>query len=88
MRMVSAAALTLIALCAGSAGAEDLKAFKLTIDGVAVDIDPDVSTMSRNSGFTMVVAWAWAAAGQSVRTSTETRTDRRNDRNMVPRFVS
>ena len=40
MRMVSAAALTLIALCAGPAGAEDLKAFKLTIDGVTVDIDP------------------------------------------------
>jgi hypothetical protein len=44
MRMVSAAALTLIALCAGPAGAEDLKAFKLTIDGVAVDIDPGEST--------------------------------------------
>ncbi|PBB66532.1 hypothetical protein CK228_21075 [Mesorhizobium sp. WSM4312] len=43
MRMVSAAALTLIALCAGPAGAEDLKAFKLTIDGVAVDIDPGES---------------------------------------------
>ncbi|KQU78769.1 hypothetical protein ASD12_16360 [Mesorhizobium sp. Root102] len=44
MRMVSAAALTLIALCAGPAGAEDLKAFKLTIDGVTVDIDPGEST--------------------------------------------
>ena len=44
MRMLSAAALTLIALCAGPAGAEDLKAFKLTIDGVAVDIDPGEST--------------------------------------------
>ncbi|MBB6411690.1 hypothetical protein [Mesorhizobium sangaii] len=44
MRMVSAAALTLIALCAGPAGAEDLKAFKLTIDGVSVDIDPGEST--------------------------------------------
>ncbi|WP_352893246.1 hypothetical protein [Mesorhizobium sp. M1342] len=33
MRKVSAAALILIALCAGPAGAEDLKAFKLTIDG-------------------------------------------------------
>lgn len=43
MRMVSAAALTLIALCAGPAGAEDLKAFKLTIDGVTVDIDPGES---------------------------------------------
>jgi hypothetical protein len=43
MRMVSAAALTLIALCAGPAGAEDLKAFKLTIDGVSVDIDPGES---------------------------------------------
>jgi hypothetical protein len=42
--MVSAAALTLIALCAGPAGAEDLKAFKLTIDGVTVDIDPGEST--------------------------------------------
>jgi hypothetical protein len=41
--MVSAAALTLIALCAGPAGAEDLKAFKLTIDGVTVDIDPGES---------------------------------------------
>ncbi|UCI29587.1 hypothetical protein [Mesorhizobium sp. B4-1-4] len=40
MRMVSAAALSLIALCAGPAGAEDLKAFRLTIDGVTVDIDP------------------------------------------------
>ena len=44
MRMVSAAALTLIALCAGPAEAEDLKAFKLTIDGVTVDIDPGEST--------------------------------------------
>ena len=43
MRMLSAAALTLIALCAGPAGAEDLKAFKLTIDGVTVDIDPGES---------------------------------------------
>jgi len=43
MRIVSAAALTLIALCAGPAGAEDLKAFKLTIDGVTVDIDPGES---------------------------------------------
>ncbi|RVB97483.1 hypothetical protein ENZ74_33260, partial [Mesorhizobium sp. M7A.F.Ca.CA.002.15.2.1] len=43
MRMVSAAALTLIALCAGPAGGEDLKAFKLTIDGVTVDIDPGES---------------------------------------------
>ncbi|RUW99845.1 hypothetical protein EOA35_20345, partial [Mesorhizobium sp. M8A.F.Ca.ET.023.01.1.1] len=44
MRMVSAAALTLIALCAGSAGAEDLKAFKVTIDGKAIDIDAGEST--------------------------------------------
>ena len=43
MRMVSAAALTLIALCAGPTAAEDLKAFKLTIDGVTVDIDPGES---------------------------------------------
>ncbi len=43
MRMLSAAALTLIALCAGPAAAEDLKAFKLTIDGVTVDIDPGES---------------------------------------------
>ncbi|SDA81550.1 hypothetical protein [Mesorhizobium qingshengii] len=43
MRMVSAAALTLIALCAGPAVAEDLKAFRLTIDGVTVDIDPGES---------------------------------------------
>ncbi|MER9939927.1 hypothetical protein [Mesorhizobium sp. M0088] len=43
MRKVSAAALVLIALCAGPAGAEDLKAFKLTIDGVTVDIDPGES---------------------------------------------
>jgi len=43
MRMVSAAALILIALCAGPAGAEDLKAFRLTIDGVTVDIDPGES---------------------------------------------
>jgi len=42
--MVSAAALTLIALCAGPARSEDLKAFKLTIDGVTVDIDPGEST--------------------------------------------
>jgi hypothetical protein len=42
--MVSAAALTLVALCAGPAGAENLKAFKLTIDGVTVDIDPGEST--------------------------------------------
>ncbi|MER9135701.1 hypothetical protein NKI20_05260 [Mesorhizobium sp. M0830] len=44
MRMVSAAALTLIALCAGPVQAEDIKAFKLTIDGVTVDIDPGEST--------------------------------------------
>ncbi|UVK51132.1 hypothetical protein DBIPINDM_004351 [Mesorhizobium sp. AR02] len=44
MRMVSAAVLTLVVLCAGPAGAEDLKAFKLTIDGVTVDIDPGEST--------------------------------------------
>ena len=44
MRMVSAAALTLIALCAGPVHAEDLKAFKLTIDGVTVDIDPGERT--------------------------------------------
>ncbi|TPL92656.1 hypothetical protein [Mesorhizobium sp. B2-3-12] len=44
MRMVSAAALTLIALCAGSAGAEDLKAFRLTIDGKSLDIDAGEST--------------------------------------------
>ncbi|MER8978824.1 hypothetical protein [Mesorhizobium sp. M0870] len=44
MRMVSAAAFTLIALCAGPAGGEDLKAFKLTIDGVTIDIDPGEST--------------------------------------------
>lgn len=44
MRMVSAAALTFIALCAGPTQAEDLKAFKLTIDGVTVDIDPGEST--------------------------------------------
>lgn len=44
MRMLSAAALTLIALCAGPVAAEDLKAFKLTIDGVTVDIDPGEST--------------------------------------------
>lgn len=43
MRKVSAAALILIALRAGPAGAEDLKAFKLTIDGVTVDIDPGES---------------------------------------------
>lgn len=43
MRMVSAAALTLIGLCAGPAVAEDLKAFRLTIDGVTVDIDPGES---------------------------------------------
>ncbi|MER9348040.1 MULTISPECIES: hypothetical protein [unclassified Mesorhizobium] len=43
MRKVSAAALILIALCAGPAGAEHLKAFKLTIDGVTVDIDPGES---------------------------------------------
>ncbi|RUW58424.1 hypothetical protein [Mesorhizobium sp. M7A.F.Ca.US.008.03.1.1] len=43
MRKVSAAALILIGLCAGPAGAEDLKAFKLTIDGVTVDIDPGES---------------------------------------------
>lgn len=40
MRMRSAAmALAVVALCCGAAGSEDLKAFKLTIDGVAVDID-------------------------------------------------
>ncbi|MBZ9997395.1 hypothetical protein [Mesorhizobium sp. BH1-1-4] len=44
MRLVSAAALTLIALCAGSAGAEDLKAFRLTIDGKSLDIDAGEST--------------------------------------------
>lgn len=43
MRMVSAAALTLITLCAGPGVAEDLKAFRLTIDGVTVDIDPGES---------------------------------------------
>lgn len=40
MRMGSAAAvLAFIAICPAPAGAEDLKAFKLTIDGKAVDID-------------------------------------------------
>jgi len=40
MRTRSAAmALAVVALCCGPAGSEDLKAFKLTIDGVAVDID-------------------------------------------------
>ncbi|MEI9416500.1 hypothetical protein [Mesorhizobium sp. Cs1321R2N1] len=40
MRMGSAAAvLAFVALCPGPAGAEDLKAFRLTIDGKAVDID-------------------------------------------------
>jgi len=37
---LAAAALATIMLCAGSARAEDPKAFRLTIDGVAVDIDP------------------------------------------------
>lgn len=41
MRMKFAAgALATLMLCAGSSAAEDLKAFKLTIDGVSVDIDP------------------------------------------------
>ena len=43
MRMTMMAALAFIALCAEPALAEDLKAFKLTIDGVAVDIDPGES---------------------------------------------
>ncbi len=43
MRMTMTAALAFIALCAAPAQAEDLKAFKLTIDGVAVDIDPGES---------------------------------------------
>jgi len=37
---LAAAALALIVSCAGLARADDLKAFKLTIDGVVVDIDP------------------------------------------------
>ncbi|RWD61760.1 MAG: hypothetical protein E5V89_23555 [Mesorhizobium sp.] len=41
MRMrLAAATLAMMMLGAASARAEDLKAFKLTIDGVAVDIDP------------------------------------------------
>ncbi|KUM26370.1 hypothetical protein AU467_21790 [Mesorhizobium loti] len=41
MRMrLAATALAMITLGAGPASAEDLKAFKLTIDGVTVDIDP------------------------------------------------
>ncbi|MDX8447800.1 hypothetical protein [Mesorhizobium captivum] len=37
---LAATVLATILLCAGLARAEDLKAFKLTIDGVTVDIDP------------------------------------------------
>ncbi|TIU35300.1 MAG: hypothetical protein E5W28_09830, partial [Mesorhizobium sp.] len=37
---LAAAAFFAIMLYAGAAGAEDPKAFKLTIDGVTVDIDP------------------------------------------------
>ena len=37
---LAAAAFVAIMLCAGLARAEDPKAFKLTIDGVTVDIDP------------------------------------------------
>ncbi|RUU49907.1 hypothetical protein, partial [Mesorhizobium sp. M2C.T.Ca.TU.002.02.1.1] len=37
---LAAAALAAIMLCSGPARAEDPKAFKLTIDGVSVDIDP------------------------------------------------
>ncbi|MFK0690138.1 hypothetical protein ACFX5Q_18310 [Mesorhizobium sp. IMUNJ 23033] len=37
---LAAAALAVIVSCAGLARADDLKAFKLTIDGVVVDIDP------------------------------------------------
>ncbi|TPM27035.1 hypothetical protein [Mesorhizobium sp. B2-3-4] len=44
MRMVSAAAFILIALCAGSAASEDLKAFRLTSDGKTLDIDAGEST--------------------------------------------
>ncbi|RWA61573.1 MAG: hypothetical protein E5X49_31235 [Mesorhizobium sp.] len=41
MRMrLAAAAFAMMILGAGSARAEDLKAFKLTIDGVAIEIDP------------------------------------------------
>ncbi|MDX8468637.1 hypothetical protein RFM26_23305 [Mesorhizobium sp. VK23B] len=40
----AAAALTTAMLCFGLARAEDLKAFKLTIDGAAVDIDPGEDT--------------------------------------------
>jgi len=41
MRMkLAAVAFAAIMLCAGLARAGDPKAFKLTIDGVAVDIDP------------------------------------------------
>ncbi len=43
MRMTMTAALAFVALCAAPTLAEDLKAFKLTIDGVAVDIDPGES---------------------------------------------
>lgn len=39
----TAMALAVVVLCSGPAGSEDLKAFKLTIDGVAVDIDPGES---------------------------------------------
>ena len=37
---LAAAAFAMMILGAGSARAEDLKAFKLTIDGVAIEIDP------------------------------------------------
>lgn len=37
---LAAATLAVIVSCAGLARADDLKAFKLTIDGVVVDIDP------------------------------------------------
>ena len=50
MRMRMTAALAFIALCAMPALAEDLKAFKLTIDGVAVDIDPGESVDVTLSG--------------------------------------
>ena len=43
MRMRMTAAFAFIALCVAPALAKDLKAFKLTIDGVAVDIDPGES---------------------------------------------
>lgn len=43
MRMRMMGALVSIALCADPALAKDLKAFKLTVDGVAVDIDPGES---------------------------------------------